>query len=80
MKKRIIGKIITYFLAGLIIILLVFDQIVKTGYTAYIYGIIGLLLIILIAVGNIFFRCPHCHQFIGRKDEDYCPHCKKKLK
>ena len=26
-----------------------------------------------------FFRCPHCHKFLGQSTKTVCPHCKKRL-
>lgn len=27
----------------------------------------------------IFYRCPHCHKFLGRSTKTVCPYCKKRL-
>lgn len=26
-----------------------------------------------------FYRCPHCHKFLGRSTKIYCPYCREKL-
>lgn len=27
----------------------------------------------------IFFRCPYCGYYLGRRSGSYCPHCKKEI-
>lgn len=39
---------------------------------------------LLIAFGSfvfrvIFFRCPYCGYYLGRRSGSYCPHCKKEI-
>ena len=29
----------------------------------------------LIIVWMVFYRCPHCHEGLGRGTPKYCPHC-----
>lgn len=30
-------------------------------------------------VGFLYYRCPHCNQFLGRTGGQFCPFCGKKL-
>ena len=39
---------------------------------------------LLIAFGSfvfraIFFRCPYCGYYLGRRSGFYCPHCKREI-
>ena len=42
--------------------------------------VIGVLLVIVAAVIHfMFYRCPHCGEFLDRSTGAYCPHCGKKM-
>lgn len=67
----------------------VFLAILAVGLVLLLLGAVGenLLLLglgLLVAFGSfvfrvIFYRCPHCGYYLGRRDGVTCPHCKKNM-
>lgn len=45
-----------------------------------VFATIGLVLLIAAVVFRIiFYRCPYCHKYLGRRAGDYCPYCGKEM-
>lgn len=67
----------------------IFLGILATGIGILLLGAIseGIILVetgLLIAFGSflfriIFFRCPYCGYYLGRRSGSYCPHCHKDI-
>ena len=43
-------------------------------------AIVGMIILILDSVFYlIFYRCPHCGEYLGQNTGKYCPNCGKKV-
>lgn len=46
------------------------------GYENAYAALVGMGLVLLSAVvWWVFYRCPQCHEQLGRENPQYCPHC-----
>ena len=78
MKLRL-GKFLTYIDYVLIIILILGAVFFAQQYQYIIFAAIGVLLIVLVIIGYIFLRCPHCGAYILRNENEYCKKCGKRI-
>ena len=77
MKLRKV-KTITYILIGVACVLLFAMGITRV--TAFGY-IAGATIIVTAVFERLFWKCPHCGNFLGRLDDKgkYCRHCGKEI-
>ena len=46
------------------------------GFDSTFLGLLGLAMVLLsILVWWLYYRCPQCHESLGRGNPEHCPHC-----
>ena len=48
----------------------------RVGFDSTFLGLLGLAMVLLsILVWWLYYRCPQCHESLGRGNPKHCPHC-----